>query len=159
MNKEYKAVIWLTIIANIIHTYIYLFESKSMDIVDERVYLGSVIGAFILVYLTYFDLSKENRKFLKDIYHSLFTAYLLIAPITVNTNMGMLTYIILVSITLGSWILNKNGCLITGMKKSENEETQKNFIRKGLIKKLGIPYIVVVGGLFYVSRKMFIGKK
>lgn len=159
MNKEYKAVIWLTIISNIIFTYIYLFEKKQMDGVDEKIYFATVIGAFLLIYLTYFDLTKENRKLVKDIYHSLFTAYLLIAPITVNTNLGMLTYIILVSITLGSWMLNKNGCLITGMKKTDDEETQKNFIRKGLIKKLGIPYIVVVGGLFYVGRKMIISNK
>ena len=110
MNKEYKAVIWLTIISNIIFTYIYLFEKKQMDGVDEKIYFATVIGAFLLIYLTYFDLTKENRKLVKDIYHSLFTAYLLIAPITVNTNLGMLTYIILVSITLGSWMLNKNGC-------------------------------------------------
>ena len=159
MNKEYKAVIWLTIIANIIHTYVYIYEPYKMDKNDEIIYLMSIIGAFLLIYLSYFDLESEKRKMTKDLYHYMFTLYLIIAPFIVNTHFGMLSYIILVSITLGCWILNKNGCLITAMKKNENEETQKHFIRKGLIRKLKIDYLVVYGGLFYVSRKMFLSRK
>ena len=159
MNTEYKYVIWLTIIFNIIHTYVFIYEPERMDIVDNRVYFGSIIAAFILIYLTYAELDTEERKNLKDAYHYLFTLYLIIAPLTINSYFGMLSYIVLVSITLGSWVLNKNGCLITAMKKTENEPRQKHFIRKGLVKKLKIDYIVVIGGLFYVSRKIYLRNK
>ena len=156
MNTEYRAVIWLTIIIIILHTYVYINESSHMDSVDVIVYLFIIIASLILVILTYFDLSTKNRKLLKDLYHSLFTLYLLIAPLSVNTQFGMLSYIVLVSITLGCWILNKNGCLITAMQRDENEPRQKHFISKGWIKKYQLHYLVVIGGLFYVSRKIYI---
>ena len=159
MNTEYKAVIWLTIILNILHTYVYVYEPEQMDTVDVKIYYFSIVASIILIALTYFDLPTEKRKLLKDIYHSLFTIYLLIAPLVVNTHFGMLSYIVLVSITLGCWILNKNGCLITAMKRDEHEPRQKHFIRKGWIKKFKIHYLVVIGGFFYVSRNMYLKNK
>ena len=75
MNTEYKAVIWLTIIINILHTYVYVYEPEQMDTVDVKMYFASIIGGIILIALTYFDLPTEKRKLLKDIYHSLFTIY------------------------------------------------------------------------------------
>ena len=155
MNREYRMILILTVILHGIATYMFIYEKSQLSSFDIWVYYTSIIANSILVYLTSNDMPHGRRKKLKDIYHCFFTAYLLITPVMVDSNFGMLMYIVLVSITLGSWRLNKNGCLITAMKKTPDEPRQDHFVRKGIIKKLKLHYLVVVGGLMYVSMKLF----
>ena len=154
MNHEFKMVMFIQMILLIIYTYMVFYNENQLDLFDKSFYLCVLINGMLLYYIKDEKIDKDKWTFFKNIYHYIFTIYLIVAPLFVKTMFGMMIYIILTSITIGSWIFRKNGCFITSMKRNDNDPTQKHFVRNGFIKDLHLDYVIVFGGIFYVAWKM-----